>query len=200
MFKERRMFFAEEEEKKDSEKKEGLGHKLLESRTILLTGQVDTELAEKVMAQLLVMDSLSNDPIKMIISSNGGHVDSGMAIYDLMRFVKSDVYAIGAGWVVSIAVPIFFGAKKEHRFALPNTRFMIHQPLGGAGGPAADVRIAAQEIVKIRKKINQMIAEETGQTVEKVTEDSDRDFWMTAQEALEYGLVAKVVTSMDEIK
>ncbi|MCA9411834.1 MAG: ATP-dependent Clp protease proteolytic subunit [Candidatus Omnitrophica bacterium] len=194
------MFFAEEEEKKNAEKKEGLGPKLLESRTILLAGQVDTELAEKVMAQLLVMDSISNDPIKMIISSNGGHVDSGMAIYDMMRFVKSDVLTIGAGWVVSIAVPIFLGAKKKHRYALPNTRFMIHQPLGGAGGPAADVRIAAQEIVKIRKKINEMIAEETGQTVEKITEDSDRDFWMNAKEALDYGLVAKVVTSMDEVK
>ncbi len=194
------MFFAEEEEKKNEEKKDGVGSKLLEARTILLAGQVDTELAEKIMAQLLVMDSISNDPIKMIISSNGGHVDSGMAIYDMMRFIKSDIHAIGAGWVVSIAVPIFLGAKKEHRFSLPNTRFMIHQPLGGAGGPAADVRIAAQEIIKIRKKINEMIAEETGHTVEKITEDSDRDYWMSAQEALDYGLVTKVVKSMDEVK
>jgi len=193
------MLFAEEEEKKDAEKKEGLVHKLLEARTIMLTGQVDTEVADKIMAQLMVLDSQSNDPIKMIISTNGGHVDSGMAIYDMMRFIKSDVLAIGAGWVVSIGVPIFLGAKKEHRYALPNTRFMIHQPLGGAGGPAADVRIAAQEIVKIRKKINQMIADETGQTVDKVTEDTDRDYWMSAQDAVDYGLVTKIVHSMEEV-
>ncbi len=192
------MYFAEEEEKKDSEKKEGFGPKLLEARTLLLTGEVDTDLAEKVMAQLLVMDSISHDPIKMFITSNGGHVESGMAIYDIMRYIKSDVIAIGAGWVVSIAVPILLGAKKEHRFALPSTRFMIHQPLGGVGGPAADVRIAAQEIIKIREKINKLIALETGQPVEKVAKDSDRNFWMDANEALNYGLITKIITSPDE--
>ena len=193
------MFFAEEDDKKDAEKKDGFNQKLLDARTIILTGEVDSELAEKVMAQLLVLDSISHDPIKMVITSNGGHVDSGMAIYDMMRFVKSDVIALGAGWVVSIAVPILLGAKKEHRFALPNTRFMIHQPLGGAGGPAADVRIAAQEIIKIRERINRMIAEETGQPVEKVAKDSDRNFWMTADEALDYGLISKIVHSPDEM-
>lgn len=194
------MFVAAEDEKKDTEKKEGFGQKLLEARTIMLSGEVDTDLAEKVMAQLLVLDSISNDPIRMVITSNGGHVDSGLAIHDMMRFVKSDVIALGAGWVVSIAVPILLGAKKEHRLALPNTRFLIHQPSGGVGGPAVNVRIAAQEIIKTRERINRMISEETGQPLEKVAKDSDRDFWMSAQEALDYGLIAKIVTSADEVK
>lgn len=173
--------------------------RLLESRTILLAGQIDQKKAEQIMGQLLVLDTQSHDPIRMIISSNGGHVESGLAIHDMMRFIESDVIAIGAGWVVSIAVPILFGAKKEHRLSLPNTRFMIHQPIGGVGGQATDVRIAAQEIVKIRERLNRLIAEETGQPLEKVAADCDRDFWLSAQEALEYGLITRIVASAGEI-
>jgi len=147
----------------------------------------------------MLLDTDSHDPIKVVISSPGGHVDSGYAIFDVMRFVESPVITIGAGWVASIAVPILFGGDKEKRFALPNTRFLLHQPSGGAGGQAADIRIEAQEILKIRERINRLISEETGQPLDKVTRDSDRNFWMSAEEALNYGLVRKIIRSAREI-
>ena len=172
---------------------------LLKSRIVMVTGEVNQELAEEVISKLLVLDAQSHDPIKVIISSPGGHVDSGYAIYDMMRFVASPVIAIGAGWVASIAVPILLGAAKDKRFSLPNTRFLLHQPSGGAGGQAADIRIEAQEILKIRKRINGLISEETGQPEEKVARDSDRNFWMNAAEALEYGLVCKIISNIEEV-
>lgn len=178
---------------------EAVASRLLKARTILLTGEVDQELAERVIAELLVLDTESQDPIRMFITSQGGHVDSGYAIHDVMRFVKSEVVAIGAGWVASIAVPIMFAAKRENRLALPNTRFLLHQPSGGAGGALQDIRIEAQELLKIRERLNQLISEETGQSLEKVRKDSDRNFWMSAQEALEYGLIARIVTSAGDI-
>ena len=165
-----------------------------------VSGTVDEELAEKVIAQLLVLDAESNDPIRVFITSPGGHVDAGLAIHDMMKFIKSDVICIGAGWVASIAVPIMFGAKKENRFALPHTRFLLHQPSGGAGGQASDIRIEAQEIIKIRERLNKMIADETGQAVDRVKDDSDRNFWMNPEEALEYGLIAKIVCSVSELE
>jgi ATP-dependent Clp protease protease subunit len=172
---------------------------LLKSRIVMVTGEVDQELAEDVISRLLVLDSQSHDPIKVIVSSPGGHVDSGYAIHDMMCFVASPVIAIGAGWVASIAVPILLGAAKGKRFSLPNTRFLLHQPSGGAGGQAADIRIEAQEILKIRKRINNLISEETGQPEEKVARDSDRNFWMSASEAMEYGLIQKIITSIEEV-
>lgn len=191
-------FGDEKKEADDAAKDEGMMGKFLKTRTILVSGQVDQELAEKVMSRLLILEAENNDPIKMIITSPGGHVDSGFAIYDTMRFIKSPVITIGAGWVASIAVPIFFGGTSGKRFSLPNTRFLLHQPSGGAGGQAADIRIEAQEILKIRTKINQMISEETGQDTEKVRKDSDRNFWMSAEEALAYGLANKIITGIDE--
>ncbi len=173
--------------------------KLLKARTVLVSGTVDQELAERVIAHLLVLDSESHDPIKVLVCSPGGHVDSGYAIFDMMRFIQSPVTTVGIGWVASIAVPILFGAPKERRFCLPNTRFLIHQPSGGAGGQAADIRIEAQEILKIRARINRLIAGETGQPEEKVARDSDRNFWMNAEEALAYGLITKIVRSIQEI-
>lgn len=177
---------------------EGLLSKLIQSRIILVSGQIDQEVAEKVMAQLFVLDAENQDPIRVVITSPGGHVDSGLAIMDTMRFIKSPVITIGAGWVASIAVPIFFGGEKGRRYSLPHTRFLLHQPSGGAGGQAADIRIEAQEIIKIRKRINRMVAAETGQDEEKVARDSDRNFWMSAEEALEYGLVSKIIARVDE--
>lgn len=196
------MFFAQEEEgckESGTEKQEGLLARLLKSRLVLITDTVDQELAERVMSQLLLLDSDSHDPIRVVISSPGGHVDSGFAIHDMMRFVESPVVTIGAGWVASIAVPILFGGAREMRFALPNTRFLLHQPSGGAGGQAADIRIEAQEIIKIRKRINKLISEETGQPEDKVARDSDRNFWMSAEEALEYGLIRKIVRNIKEL-
>ncbi len=171
---------------------------LLKSRVVMVTGEVNPELAEDVIAKLLVLDNQSHDPIKVIISSPGGHVDSGYGIHDVMRFVASPVVAIGVGWVASIAVPILLGAVREKRFSLPNTRFLLHQPSGGAGGQAADIRIEAQEILKIRKRINALIAAETGQPEENVARESDRNFWMNAEEALKYGLVHKIISSISE--
>jgi ATP-dependent Clp protease protease subunit len=188
-----------EEKENDQPQQEGFGQKLLKSRTVLLTGEVDQELAERIMAQLMILDADSHDPIRMIITSQGGHVDSGFAIHDMMRFVESDIHAIGAGWVASIAVPILFGAKKEHRMALPNTRFLLHQPSGGAGGQLQDIRIEAQEMLKIREHLNQLIADETGQPIERIRKDSDRNYWMSADEAKEYGIITKVVSAVSDV-
>ncbi len=191
----------EEEESKEAPKpQDGFLSKLLKARTVLITGEVDQELAEKTISQLLILDSESHDPIRVLITSNGGHVDSGFAIHDVMRYIESEVISIGAGWVASIAVPILFGArKKENRVSLPNTRFLIHQPSGGALGQMADVRIEAMEIMKIRDKLNHLIAEETGQPVDKVAKDSERNYWLSAEEAQEYGLISRVVRSAKEL-
>ena len=186
---------AEEGPRRD----EALASRMLETRTILLAGQVDEKLAEKVMAQLLVLNGISHDPIRLVITTPGGHVDSGYAIHDLIRFIESPVITVGAGWVASIGVPILLAAEKNQRYSLPNTRFLLHQPSGGAGGQAADIRIAAEEILKLRSRLNHLIAEETGQSVEKVEQDSDRNFWMDAEQALEYGLVSRLIRSAEEI-
>jgi ATP-dependent Clp protease protease subunit len=172
---------------------------LLQSRIVTIVGEVDQELAEEVISTLLLLDARSQDLIKVIVSSPGGHVDSGYAIHDMMRFIKSPVAAIGAGWVASIAVPILLGADKDKRFSLPNTRFLLHQPSGGAGGQASDIRIEAQEILKIRTRINQLISDETGRKVEEVAKDSDRNFWMNAKEALDYGLICRIISNADDI-
>jgi len=183
------------EEKGNSERHEAILGRLLKTRTVLINGEIDQELAEKVIAQLLVLDAESHEPIRAIITSQGGHVDSGFAISDIMRFVESKLITLGAGWVASIAVPILLGGDKQNRYALPNTRFLLHQPMGGAGGQVSDIRIEAQEILKIRERLNKLIAEETGQSVEKVATDTDRNFWLTAEGALDYGLISKVVAS-----
>jgi ATP-dependent Clp protease protease subunit len=178
---------------------EGLGLRMLKTRTVLVSGGVDDKLAEKVMGQLLLLDAENHDPIRVMITSQGGHVDSGFAIHDMLRFIESEVVTIAAGWCASIAVPILFGAPKERRYSLPNTRFLLHQPSGGAGGQATDIRIEAEEILKVRERLNNLIATETGQPVERVAKDSDRNFWMDARQALDYGLVGGVITSSSEL-
>lgn len=188
----------DDDKKKDEQKSNGMMDLLLKTRTVLVCGQIDQEVAEKVISQLLVLDAQNHDPIRIIITSQGGHVDSGYAIHDMIQYIESPVSTIGAGWVASIAVPILFGAKKENRYSLPNTRFLIHQPSGGAGGQAADIRIEAQQILKIRERINQLIANETGQPLEKVALDSDRNYWMDAEEAVTYGLITKIVRNAKE--
>jgi len=176
-----------------------LVQRMLDTRTILLAGQVDEKLAERVISQLLILNGVSHDPIRIVLTTPGGHVDSGFAIYDMIRFIESPVITIGAGWVASIGVPILLAAEKDCRYSLPHTRFLLHQPSGGAGGQASDIRIAAEEILKLRARINQLIASETGQDVRKVETDSDRNFWMGADQALEYGLVTRIVHSAAEI-
>lgn len=180
-------------------KEEGLGMRMLQTRTVLVSGPIDDKVAAKTIAQLLILDAENHDPIRVIITSQGGHVDSGMAIHDMLRFIDAPVITIGAGWVASIAVPILFGAPKERRFSLPHTRFLLHQPSGGAGGQASDISIEAEEILKVRERLNQLIADETGQPFDRVEKDSDRNFWMNPVEAKEYGLIGKIVTSASDL-
>jgi ATP-dependent Clp protease protease subunit len=192
----------EQEEQEAKEEKPGvspLHQKLLETRTILLFGEIDMDKAQAISGQLLVLAAESNDPIKLIINSPGGHVESGDTIFDMIRFVKAPVQVIGTGWVASAAALIYAAAEKDNRFSLPNTRFLLHQPMGGARGQAADIAIEAEEILKMRRRLNEIFAEQTGQLVEKVEEDTDRNFWMSAKEAQEYGLVTKIIQSIDEV-
>ncbi len=173
--------------------------RFLEARTVLLFGPVDQKVSERIATQLLYLDHVSHDPIKLIINSPGGHVESGDTIHDLIQFIESPVAVVGTGWVGSIATHIFLGAATERRFCLPSTRFLIHQPSGGAGGKASDIAIQAQEIIKLRERIARVIAERTGQTLERVRIDIDRDFWMSTEEAKAYGILGTVVTSMKDV-
>ncbi len=189
-----------EEKGKDKDRDAGLAGRLLKVRTILVVGEINQKLAQQVMGQLVVLDQESNDPITVFINSQGGHVESGDTIYDMIKFVRSPVRVVGTGWVASAAITIFLGAKKENRFSLPNTRFLIHQPSGGAFGAAADIQIEAEEIVKMRQRINEIIASETGQEVKRVENDTERNFWMSAEEAKGYGIVGKIIANRREIE
>jgi ATP-dependent Clp protease, protease subunit len=173
---------------------------LFKARTVLLFGEITQKVAQSTVAQLLALAEESGDPIRVVINSPGGHVESGDTIHDVVRFVRPKVQMIGTGWVASAGVHIFLAAARENRYCLPNTRFMIHQPLGGAGGPASDIAIEAKEIIKMRKRINQSIADATGQPFEKVERDTDRNFWMNSEEARSYGIVNSIVKSIDELK
>ena len=174
--------------------------KFLDARTVLIFGGIDQKLAERVSAQLLYLDHLNHDPIKLIINSPGGHVESGDTIHDLISFIASPVAVIGTGWVASAGTHIFLGAPKERRFCLPNTRFLIHQPSGGAGGKASDIASQAQELIKMRERLARIISERTGQPLERVMKDIDRDYWMSVDEAKNYGILGTVATNMKDIK
>ena len=190
---------GEDDEEPSKAPQDVLVSRMLETRTILLAGQVDEKLAERVISQLLILNGISHAPIRLIITTPGGHVDAGFAIHDMIRFIESPVRTIGAGWVASIGVPILLAAEKDGRYSLPHTRFLLHQPIGGAGGQATDIRIAAEEILKLRARLNQLIATESGQDLRKVERDSDRNYWMTADQALEYGLITRIVHSAAEL-
>jgi ATP-dependent Clp protease protease subunit len=177
-----------------------IAKQLLESRTILLTGPITDELSQKVMAQLLVLDAMDCEkPIRMYINSPGGSVDAGFAIYDSMRFVKSPVHSICTGLAASAATIILLGAAKGDRYSMPNTRFLLHQPSTGMQGQASDIAIGAQQILSLRKRINKLLADETGQTLEQIQTDTHRDHWMTAAESLEYGLIDTIVESAADV-
>lgn len=173
--------------------------KFLDTRTVLIFGGIDQKLAQAVTAQLLYLDHVSHDPIKIIVNSPGGHVESGDTIHDMIDYIASPVAVIGTGWVASAGTHIFLGAAKERRFCLPNTRFLIHQPAGGAQGKAVDIEIAANEIIRMRARLAQVIADKTGQPVERVAKDIERDYWMTTSEAIEYGILGKVIRSVAEV-
>ncbi|MFC4724807.1 ATP-dependent Clp protease proteolytic subunit [Glycocaulis abyssi] len=177
-----------------------VGKALFESRTILITGGISDKVARSVCAQLFALAAKSDDPILVVISSPGGHVESGDMIHDTMKFIKPRVIVLGSGWVASAGALIFVGAEKQDRYCLPNTRFLIHQPSGGAGGAASDIEIQVREMRMMRDRLNRIFAEATGQSLERIEKDTDRDFWLTAKDAIEYGLCHKIVTRQDEIK
>lgn len=195
----------EQEQENDGQKEKGPGfnvmQKLMETRTILLFGEIDMKKAEQISQQLLLLAADSDDDIKMILNSPGGHVESGDTIFDMIRFVKPAVKIIGTGWVASAGALIYVAADKENRYCLPNTRFLLHQPMGGTGiQQAVDVAIEAEEIIKMRRRLNETIAAQTGQPLEKVERDTERNFWLSAEEAKEYGLVSQIIQSMDEVE
>jgi ATP-dependent Clp protease protease subunit len=186
----------EEEKQSQAERLESLTEQLsFKSRFVLVFGEVTHQLARATCERLIALDQLSNSPISVLLSSPGGHVESGDAIHDVIRFITAPVTTIGTGWVASAGTHIFLAPPKERRVCLPNTRFMIHQPGGGAGGPATDIAIQAKEILRTRERIARVIAKQTDRDYEKVLADMERDFWMNAKEAIEYGIVSRVVES-----
>ncbi len=190
---------ASKKEDKSSGKSGFIDEKLFKSRAITVFGEINDKVARSVTERLLALAADSDEPISIYISSPGGHVESGDVVYDMIKFIKPTVRVIGTGWVASAATTIYLAADKENRFSLPNTRFLVHQPSGGSRGDATDIAIQAQEIIKMRARINQLIADETGQPLERVAQDTDRDYWMSAQEALDYGIVTRIVKSESEI-
>ena len=169
------------------------------SRFVLVFGEINDKMAHATCRRLLALSEESEAPITMLISSPGGHVESGDAIHDMIGFVRSPVTTVGTGWVASAGAHIFLAPPKDRRVCLPNTRFMIHQPAGGAGGQASDIAIQAKEILRTRARIAAVIAKETGQPLARVAVDIERDFWMSTAEAIEYGLVSRVIEKQSEL-
>jgi len=189
----------EPKSEKDASGKDRIEERLLRTRTILIYGEVNQKLAKSVTERLLVLSAESKKDIRVFINSQGGHVESGDTIFDMIRFCKAPVQVIGTGWVASAAALIFVAPPVENRFSLPNTRFLIHQPLGGMIGTAVDLAIEAKEIVKMKRRLNEIIAKQTGQKLEKVEKDTERNYWMSAEEAREYGIVGRIVKGEGEI-
>ncbi len=189
----------EKEKPGENGMRERLEEKFLQTRTILIFGEINQRTAQTVTEQLLLLSTMSDEDIKIIINSPGGHVESGYTIFDMIRYVKPKVKVIGTGWVASAAALIYMAPPAEQRFSLPNTRYLIHQPMGAVTGSAKDLAIEAEEIVKMRKRLNDIISAQTGQPIEKVEHDTDRNFWMSADEAINYGLVGKIVQSSEEV-
>ncbi|MDR0539689.1 MAG: ATP-dependent Clp protease proteolytic subunit [Spirochaetaceae bacterium] len=173
--------------------------RMLKTRTILLTGEINKELAEKTIQQLLLLENINDKPVRLFIDSPGGDADAGFAIFDMIRFIRPPVWTIGMGLVASAAAIILLASPKERRVGLPNSHFLIHQPLSGIRGVATDIEIHARELEKLRGKINRLIADETGVPFEQVEKDTDRDFWMTADEAVNYGLIKRVIKERAEL-
>ncbi|CAM4279606.1 ATP-dependent Clp protease proteolytic subunit [Bordetella muralis] len=176
-----------------------LEEKAFRSRMVLVFGTVTDTLASETVRKLLALDADSDAPITVIVSSPGGHLESGDAIHDVVRFISAPVNMVGTGWVGSAATHLFLGAPRERRYCLPQTRFLIHQPSGGAGGSASDMALQAKEIIKARERIAQVIARETGQPIERVRVDIERDLWMPAEDAVAYGLVSSIIQHKREL-
>jgi ATP-dependent Clp protease, protease subunit len=173
---------------------------LFKRRYVLITGGIDDKVARAATERLLALAAAGDEPINVFISSPGGHVESGDMIHDVIKFITPKVRTIGSGWVASAGALIFVAAERENRLCLPNTRFLLHQPAGGFGGTASDVEVAAREIIKMKARLEKIFADATGQTAEKIAQDMDRDFWLTTEEALEYGLLGRVIRSQAELE
>ena len=185
-------------EEKSKQGEQEKGGRLIEqfafkSRFVLLFGEIDHDASRATCERLIALAQESDAPINVLISSPGGHVESGDAIHDMIKFVRAPVTTIGTGWVASAGTLVFLAAPKERRVCLPNTRFMIHQPAGGMGGQASDIAIQAKEILRTRERIARLTARETGQSLDRVLTDMDRDFWMSAEEAIDYGIVSRII-------
>jgi len=176
-----------------------VAERLLRARTILISGEISQKVAGDVIGQLIALSTESDEPITIFINSQGGHVEAGDTIHDMVRFVQPVVRMVGTGWVASAAALIFCSVPRDQRYCLPNTRFLLHQPAGGAGGTASDIDIEAREIVKMRERLNRMFALATGQPVERIEQDTHRNFWLDAEAAVKYGLVGHVINSAAEI-
>ncbi len=189
-----------EENNKRKEEERPFAERLFKTRTVIIAKPISKELAETVTARLILMDEEdSSAQINLYINSPGGDVDAGFAIFDTIRFISAPVKCISTGLVASAAVIILLAAQKNNRFSMPNSRFLMHQPSTGVRGSTADIRIEANEIVKMREKINNLISDETGQAIEKVEKDTTRNYWIGAEEALDYGLISKIISSKSEI-
>ena len=176
-----------------------LVNRLLAARTIIISGVINQQLAERVIQQLTVLSAESDAPINMYINSQGGHVESGDTIHDMVRFVSPRVRMLGTGWVASAGALIYVAVPREDRYCLPNTRFLLHQPAGGTQGVASDIAIEAEEIVKMRDRINRIYARQTGQPIERIEKDTHRNFWLSAEEACAYGLAGRIISSINEM-
>jgi len=172
---------------------------LFKSRYVLVFGEIDDKMAQATCKRLLALAAESDAPITLLISSPGGHVESGDAIHDMIRFIAAPVTTVGTGWVASAGAHIFLAPPAERRLCLPNTRFMIHQPAGGMGGQASDIAIQAKEILRTRERIARVVARQTGKPYETVAADMDRDYWMSAEEAIAYGIVSRVIESHTDL-
>lgn len=190
----------EEKQPEKVERPESIAEQMsFKSRFVLVFGEINHIMARTVCERLIALSQQSDAPIRVLISSPGGHVESGDAIHDMIRFINAPVITIGSGWVASAGTHIYLAAEKQNRVCLPNTRFMIHQPAGGAGGPAVDIAIQAKEILRTRERIARTIAKQTGRPFEKVIVDIERDFWMSANEAIDYGIVSRVIESQKDL-
>lgn len=179
---------------------EVIAQRLLDARTVVVSGEIDQDLAGRIIAQLTALAAISTDPITVVINSQGGHVESGDTIHDYVRFIEPPVRMLGTGWVASAGALIYVAAPAERRFCLPNTRFLLHQPAGGVRGSSSDIAIEAEQILRMRDRINHIFARETGQPVARIEEDTHRNFWLSAEEAVEYGLVGRIVERASEIR
>lgn len=179
---------------------DSVAERLLRARTVVISGEITQKLAADVVSHLVALAAESDGDITIFVNSQGGHVEAGDTIHDIIRFIRPKIRMIGTGWVASAGALIYVAVPRELRFCLPNTRFLLHQPSGGAGGSASDIEIEAREILQMRDRVNRIFARETGQPLERIEEDTHRNFWLGAEAALRYGLVGRIITHASELE